>query len=142
MTKKCISPSFCNTPTFFLYFPFPARRTEESRQERRGEKNKGRKNRRGGWKKRNFNKQDYPLPLLYSLLYKVDIVSQKYHFSHYKLYICWAQSMDLRNPWIALCKAWIHALHRRSMDRALFAQSWDCASCAYAVILDHVTFST
>ena len=26
------------------------------------------------------------------------------------MYICWVQSMDLRNPWIALRKAWIHTL--------------------------------
>ena len=30
--------------------------------------------------------------------------------------ICWAQSMDLDNPWIALLKAWIYALSGQSMD--------------------------
>ena len=29
----------------------------------------------------------------------------------YSWCICWAQSMDLRNPWIALCETWICALH-------------------------------
>ena len=32
------------------------------------------------------------------------------------MYICWAQSMDLDNPWIVPLKAWIHALSRQSMD--------------------------
>ena len=32
------------------------------------------------------------------------------------LYICWAQSMDLHNPWIALCKPWIRTLCGQSMD--------------------------
>ena len=38
-------------------------------------------------------------------------------FTVYQLYpsgfLCWVQSTDLhvRNPWIALCKAWIHALY-------------------------------
>ena len=37
---------------------------------------------------------------------------------------CWAQSVDLRNPWIALCNLWIHTLRRNpwiaqeSVDRA------------------------
>ena len=39
------------------------------------------------------------------------------------LCICWAQSMDLHNPWIAQRKPWIHilcnthGLHAQSMDR-------------------------
>ena len=41
-----------------------------------------------------------------------------------KSYICWAQSVDLRNPWIALRNLWIHTLRRNpwiaqeSVDRA------------------------
>ena len=42
-----------------------------------------------------------------------------------QLYICWAQSMDLCNPWIALCKPWIRTLHGQSMD---------CVPIAYAYI--------
>ena len=34
-------------------------------------------------------------------------------------YICWVQSMDLHNPWIALCKPWIRTLCGQSMDCAL-----------------------
>ncbi len=30
----------------------------------------------------------------------------------YDMYICWAQSVDLRNPWIALRTLWIHTLRR------------------------------
>ena len=40
------------------------------------------------------------------------------------MYGCWAQSVDLRNPWIALRNLWIHTLRRNpwiaqeSVDRA------------------------
>ena len=33
-----------------------------------------------------------------------------YILKQWQVYICWAQSMDLRNLWIALREAWIHAL--------------------------------
>ena len=33
--------------------------------------------------------------------------------------ICWVQSMDLHNPWIALCKSWIRTLRGQSMDCGL-----------------------
>ncbi len=29
--------------------------------------------------------------------------------------ICWGQSVDLRNPWIALRNLWIHTLHRNPL---------------------------
>ena len=38
--------------------------------------------------------------------------------------------MDLRNPWIALRKAWINALRGQSMDCARFGQSMDYATFA------------
>ena len=31
-------------------------------------------------------------------------------------YICWAQSMDSANPWIALRKVWVHAMRWQSQD--------------------------
>ena len=34
-----------------------------------------------------------------------------------QLYICYAQSVDLRNPGIVLIKPWIHGLFAQSRDR-------------------------
>ena len=48
------------------------------------------------------------------------------------LYICWAQSMDLCNPWISL---------RKSRIRSLSGQSMDCALIVYAYILECVAYS-
>ena len=49
-------------------------------------------------------------------------------------YICYAQTMDRDNPWIALLKVWIRALRGQSMDCPALAQSMDCAT-------THVTIS-
>ena len=42
-------------------------------------------------------------------------------------HICYAQTIDRDNPWIALLKVWIRALRGQSMDCASAAQSMDCA---------------
>ena len=38
-----------------------------------------------------------------------------------RIYICCAQNMDLRNPWIALCKPQIRTLCGQSMDCTLLS---------------------
>ena len=43
-------------------------------------------------------------------------------------YICYAQTMDRDNPWIALLKVWILALRGQSMDYPALARSMDCAT--------------
>ena len=42
--------------------------------------------------------------------------------------MCYAQTMDRDNPWIALLKVWICALHGQSMDCAALARSMDRAT--------------
>ena len=44
------------------------------------------------------------------------------------IYICYAQTMDRDNPWIALLKVWIRALRGQSMDCPALARSMDCAT--------------
>ena len=54
------------------------------------------------------------------------------------LCICWAQSVDLRNPWIALRNLWIHALRRNpwiaqeSVDLDCLRDLTICRFCAPA----------
>ena len=51
-------------------------------------------------------------------------------------YICYAQTMDRDNPWIALPKVWIRALCGQSMDCPALARSTDCATRFSAHVFD------
>ena len=61
-------------------------------------------------------------------------------------YQCWAQSVDLRDPWIALCNLWIHTLRRNpwiaqeSMDRAVRFMNFAYSDTIYIVGAHIVSF--
>ena len=64
--------------------------------------------------------------------------------------ICWAQSVDLRNPWIALRNLWIHTLRRNpwiaqeSVDRAGRSMNfaYDTIQLAQTYMMDGLVIST
>ena len=59
------------------------------------------------------------LVILIVLLVILNVLYFHFYVIVVVLYICWAQSMYLRNPWTALRKSWIRTLRGQSMDCAL-----------------------